>query len=818
MKLRNRKFGRGISLLLAAVMMLTSACGTKNGENTEGPGGGDKVSEELAPEYVYVSDYLSLDSEQSYYNAKFVGDEFYNLSGTFDGYSYRQTLVKTAIQDGKLGETQEVLAFEDSVSPNQFIVTDKGEIYLVVSVRRQSFNMAPEDLETTDTENGEAEGADPGEDGAEDSKPAEDSYDLGDRETAYFLVKYGSDAEKVFKTDLKDLAEGQDWFYVRAMTVDDQGRTYLCLEQEIALYDENGAFKGKIELGTGINWVDSIGVGKDGKTYICYYKSGEGGGGYALSEVDFENKKLGAAYENFISGNGGGIQRGVNKDFLVYDQNALYEYSLADQKAEKVFTWLDCDIDSSNVNAVSMDQDGKVFVMLRDWSSNTNELAMMHKVKSDEVTQRETIVLGMLSSDSRISARVVEFNKTNDKYRISVKTYMDSNSWSETTYQDAITSLTNDLTSGNGPDILDVSSLRVDLANYVRKGIIEDLNPYLNNSTVISREDFFENILKGASYDGTLAYIPSTFSLTTLAAKSSEVGKEPGWTLADMIAYSQAHPKTVLMEYTDKATILQMMLMLNQDQYMDMTTGKCQFDSQEFKEVLTFANSFPDDLDNRDKRLTPNKIADGSLLLADASIYDFQSIQSTLAYFGDEDVTFIGYPTNGEGNGCLLLVNDGYVINAKSKHKEGAWTFLEAMLARDITEDWFSFGFPTRKSLYEKQKEKATKVEYILDENGDPYLDENGEPIIAGAGGGWTMHGEDGDSWSFESHPVTQEEAATVEELLSDAVFFSYNFDEELMEIISSEAKVYFQGDKSVDEVAGVIQNRVSLYLKENMD
>ncbi len=834
MKKKTRKFGKCAAVLLSAALLLTSACGKTDEKGGGTPGKGESVAEELVPEYVYTADYIPLEEEQSYYDAQIVGGNLYNIRYSNDGTSDSTFLAKSAIQEDGLGESENVVSLEGGNSVDQYYVADNGEIFMVVSHRPEFYyetfegdgSADGEDAQDPESEDGASgddvsgEG-DISEEGGEEFLPEEgqsgEFNDEGEDTAKYFLRRYSAGGELLYETDLADLAEGQDYFYVRNLAADGQGRAYLCLEDGIMLYDENGAQKGKVEFGNGISWVESMGTGKDGKLYVSYYKIGENGGGYVLNELDFENKKFGASFENFGSGNNGIFRSGKDKDFLVYDQDGLYEYSLADQASEKILSWLDCDIDGSNVGTAAVDPNGKIIVLTRDWSDdNRQEIALLHKVKSEEVAQRETIVLGMLGSDSSTNSRVVEFNKSSDKYRIIVKTYMDSNSWSETTYQDAITNFTNDLTSDNGPDILDISSLNLDLANYVRKGVVEDLTPYLDNSTVLDRSDFFERILEGATYDGTLAFIPSTFTLATLAAKASEVGDQPGWTLTDLIAYSEAHPDAELMEYANRESILRMMLMLNQNEYLDLSTGECRFNSPEFKELLTFANSFSEDFDFNDNRPTPMKIADGSLLLADASIYDFQEVQVVQAYF-DGDVTFIGYPTKGDSNGCLLHPGNGYVINAKSGHKDGAWAFLESILARDITEDWNSFGFPSRKSLYEKLKERATKVEYVLDENGDPLLDENGDPIEMGSGGGMTWGGDDGEQWSYTYHTTTPEEAAVVEELLQNATFFSYSFDDELMTIISEGADAYFKGDKSVDEAVEVIQNRASLYVKENM-
>ena len=108
-------------------------------------------------------------------------------------------------------------------------------------------------------------------------------------------------------------------------------------------------------------------------------------------------------------------------------------------------------------------------------------------------------------------------------------------------------------------------------------------------------------------------------------------------------------------------------------------------------------------------------------------------------------------------------------------------------------------------------------MEYLYDENGEILTDGDGNPIYAnGRGGGWVMTNDLGESWEYEYRPVTKEEVELVEKLLNGATTVSYGMDNELNKIIFEEAHSYFIGDKSVDEVAGIIQNRVNLYIKEN--
>lgn len=95
------------------------------------------------------------------------------------------------------------------------------------------------------------------------------------------------------------------------------------------------------------------------------------------------------------------------------------------------------------------------------------------------------------------------------------------------------------------------------------------------------------------------------------------------------------------------------------------------------------------------------------------------------------------------------------------------------------------------------------------DENGDPALDENGEPIIYPK----TTWGYD--DWEAEIYAATPEQIQMIRDLI-DSASASTNNDETILKIINEEAAAYFEGQKSAQEVASVIQSRVQTYVSEN--
>ena len=62
---------------------------------------------------------------------------------------------------------------------------------------------------------------------------------------------------------------------------------------------------------------------------------------------------------------------------------------------------------------------------------------------------------------------------------------------------------------------------------------------------------------------------------------------------------------------------------------------------------------------------------------------------------------------------------------------------------------------------------------------------------------------------------MTEEAIARVDALL-ESLTQCYQYDEAMMNIIIEEASAFFSGQKTAEEVAGLIQSRVSIYVAES--
>ncbi len=170
-------------------------------------------------------------------------------------------------------------------------------------------------------------------------------------------------------------------------------------------------------------------------------------------------------------------------------------------------------------------------------------------------------------------------------------------------------------------------------------------------------------------------------------------------------------------------------------------------------------------------------------------------------------VNTIGYPSFGESGLTLKSNGTTVAMSAYSENKEGIWEFIRFNLSKERQENAGSpnGGFPILKSALEKQFEKDMEQEYIKDENGS----QREMPKST-----W-MRSLGGEEFTVEVYAANEEQVARVREMIETAQN-EESMNTEILNIISEEASGYFEGQKSVEDVAAVVQNRVQLYMNEN--
>ncbi len=801
----NRMMKRGAALLLALTLTLgLAACGKDKDNGTEQLTGKVYVPEfldfNLDVEYisggcatgdaVYLMGSESQEREETdpatgeilYYY-----DEIYSLYRIpLDGSDpvKLEAYQPTALPEGA----------EGNVGVESITAADDGTIWLTEHVGVYTFDL-PENFDSE----------------------ADDKWNYHTYEESIIRRQLDASGNEIGRVDISDLAGKLGVEYVYANLFDRAGNLYAVTETEIIMLDPqlNKVFSVEGEDIAGSPTL--LSNGRLGLLNYIYDEEKETGA-WTMKTVDPEAQDWGEEYtlpENAYNAYPGG------GEYLFYYQNgdSIYGYKAGAAEGEKIFSWIDSDINRSNMEFFSFLPDGRVVVVTREWQSDNSkvELAIMTATDRSELPEKTTLTYAAMYLGYDVRSQIIEFNKTSDKYRIEVRDYSEFATAEDSSA--GLTRLNTEIVAGNVPDMLETGS--IPLRQYAAKGLLEDLWPFIEGDTDIGgRAGVMEHVLNAAEQDGKLYEIFTNFAIRTVAGPKNIVGDRMSWTLADLQEALAKMPEgCAIFGQTDtKTDMLSNVMAQNADSFVDWSTGQCRFDSEDFKALLAFCNSFPAEYDwenSQDEWEDPyTRIISGKQMLT--SVYFSQLrwdfLENDGLFKSQGGAAFIGYPREDGGVGSSFTTNGGVAMSAACKDKEGAWSFMRTRLLSQSTDEEsarYWSNFPVNKADFDKMVEEAMTVQYEQDENGQPLLDENGQPIEIKET--WWIS----DDLQLEQGAVTQEQYDRFMALYN-AVDSVYYFDEAIYDIVADMAGAYFAGDRSLDDTAAQIQSRVTLYVNEN--
>ena len=474
-------------------------------------------------------------------------------------------------------------------------------------------------------------------------------------------------------------------------------------------------------------------------------------------------------------------------------------------------------MNGSSVNVLNVDAEGTVTGMLNRWDNETEtydfELVRIGKVPYESVPHKEIITMAAIYLDYDVQDMVVNFNRSNDKYRIEVRDYSEYNNEKDG-WDAGQTKLNTEIMAGNIPDILCLNNL-----NYTQlasKGILEDLYPYIDADKELNRSDFFPNVLQAMEVNGKLCCTVAGFYINSAIGSSRIVGDTPGWTYDELEEALASMPEgcDVFDRYVTRYDILNTCLALDMADFVDWGTGKCSFDSEQFTDLLEFAAKFPAEFDweNYDysmEQSTEDRLSQGKQLLVQTAAFSIEDIfYNNYTQFLGGEITYIGYPTmHGTGN-MISFDSSGYAMSSKSEHKDAVWEFLRVF----FTEEYQSKGYmlPSRIDVFDSKAEKAMTVEYQKDENNNYLLDEAGEKMPIARYSMWNER----TGQVEELYALTQEQVDQIRELIETTTKVA-DYDQSIMGIVGEQAEAFFQGQKSAQDVAKLIQSKANIYVNE---
>lgn len=534
-----------------------------------------------------------------------------------------------------------------------------------------------------------------------------------------------------------------------------------------------------------------------------------------LVELDLEARKLGERYH--IATNGVFINGTDKYDLLISRVSGLAGYDIETGETEIILDWIKSGMDTNSIptDTVNALPDGRILCQNNaykyhgsgaDLNYDDVYISLLTEIPPEELPDRKLIKLFALKLDNDVRQQILSFNRNNLEYEIELTSYAD--------YENGSERMNMDMISGNVPDVLilgkDELFYDIPADSYISKGLLANMYDFMKNDPDFDRSDYLENYFKAYEVNGKLYEIAPTFNIYTLVGKTSRLGEKPGWTMEEFNAVAADLTGGEILGRWRKDYMLNQFLYNCSDSYIDRSKGKCYFDGDEFISVLKFCNKFLDEEPEYGPGIDPDTYDIVGFLREDKQLLDIAYAGTPMnvrnlekGEFG-EQVTFKGYPSSKGNGSCFCDMGIKLAISSKTAVPDGAWKFVKAFLSdeyQDMYSEQQSSGIPIKLSSLEKKFGNEQKPFEYTGDDGKTYYEEENRYYT---GGGFIDIG----------YPDAADAERAMEFVKS--VETVQRKDRNLSVIVQEEAGAYFAGQKSAEEVAKTIQNRVQNYLDES--
>lgn len=504
--------------------------------------------------------------------------------------------------------------------------------------------------------------------------------------------------------------------------------------------------------------------------------------GYVLHIAEPQTEQWGQSWNPEV--NLQHIAPGTGEHMYLADSSNVYDFDIETGEMTKLFDWLSLGLGAARICCETSDGQILVMALNTDETGKSARNSLILLVRK-EASMNSVTTLTLATTDSfLIRDRILEFNRKNADIKINLLDYSIYNTGE--TDSSAITRMTAELISGNYPDIFLLDGLPAE--QYMAKGLLEDLYPYIDEDPDINREDFQEQIFSASEYENGLYMIFPSYNISTVLGKSEYVGKGGTWSLDDFRALVKKNPYVpVFGKDITREGILQYIIGANGGAFVDWENGSCSFDSDEFINLLSFVGLIEENRSEGGDEAAD--VASGEQLLS-VTVLNSVILSPHLRSFGDS-LACVGFPADS-GGGNAIVPEASLGISSMSENKQAAWRFVREFLLDDYQDNNVT-GFPIKNSALDKQ------------------FDQHREMYPAG------------ESVAFATEAGTREvkndpeaDVQFIKSLIDSATQIQ-STDQTLNQIISDEASAFFAGDKTAEETARLIQSRAKLYISEQM-
>lgn len=364
---------------------------------------------------------------------------------------------------------------------------------------------------------------------------------------------------------------------------------------------------------------------------------------------------------------------------------------------------------------------------------------------------------------SELNKIVSSFNAQSEDYYVRLVEYSGS--------EKTMDLLQTEIISGNAPDIY-AFYFDASLSEVEPEIVFEDLFPYLDSDPEYGRETIFQGLFNALSASGHMYWLPYDYSIGTFIARESVVGNKAKTSMQELenIAAAQEPEVCVFPPWMSKATLLWHVTSFSIGRFVDEQIGTCNFNNPYFVKLIEKCNLQPE--------ISPPD-NDNMSVLTNETFQNIEMLSILRANYGN-DFRFVGFPDE-ETNGSIFNMNLRLAVSGQSLHKDGAWEFVRSILSS--TNQANATFLPSTQAEFNKRITQAVNGDYIA-----PH---------------------------FGQVKIEQVDVDKLSALIDETRVLNGN-NAVLRQIIQEECRSFFNGDRSAEKTAQIIQSRASLYISEH--
>lgn len=288
-----------------------------------------------------------------------------------------------------------------------------------------------------------------------------------------------------------------------------------------------------------------------------------------------------------------------------------------------------------------------------------------------------SLTLACWIKDLELQQIVDNFNAQNESCKIEIYAFFDPEDPNDDV-EIALKRMSVELMSGSQPDLFYLESM--DVMSLVNANLLLDLMPFIESDVTINDTKYYTNIWSLFEHNNKLFEFIPCYQVAGVVGSRALLNNQDKWTLDSYTSFVKETGQSINL---DRSVLLAYMIQFSLDEFIDIESGVCSFDTEAFLDWIYFLDQFPE--------RSPDTSQIYPILLW--GIADYKNIIDVLG----TQPKILGYPSISGDNPCAMALSS-FAISSNTSYKEECWTFLKFLLDIDVQTTIFrNIGFPISK-------------------------------------------------------------------------------------------------------------------------